>query len=431
MGLLDIFRPKNKQAINKIATAPSFQSITEYAPVFSTWSGELYEQALTRSAIEKTAVLASKLKPEVLGTAKPRINRAIKTAPNQFMSWPTMIRRLVTVYLTDNTVAVVPSLDSNENIIGLFPLKFDYAEIVEHAGEPWIKFFVGGSDVPLVIELRNVCLLTRFQYESDYFGSDNNALNSTMALIDYQEQAQETAIKNGAKIQFIAAANGSMRPEDIEAKRDNFSEINLSEKNTSGLMIYDNTFDSVKQVEPQSYTVDTAEMERIQDNVFNYFGINEDILQSNYTEEQFGAFYESQIEPFAVQLGEGLSQMFFTPIERTHGNAITFSANRLEYASNASKRNMIRDMLDRRIMTVNEAREILQLPPVPGGDTFIYRGEYISMDMDGTVIYKSGGDIGDDGANVDMNTDDFDLGGDDELYNDSDAYGNGDKDEDN
>lgn len=431
MGLLDIFRPKNTQAAKKVATAPSFQTITEYAPVFSSWNGQLYEQALTRSAVEKTAVLASKLKPEVLGTAKPRINRAIKTAPNQFMSWPTMIRRLVTIYLTDNTVAVVPSLDSNENIVGLFPLKFDYAEVIEYSGEPWIKFYIGGSDEPLVIELKNVCLITRFQYESDYFGSDNNALNSTMSLIDYQEQAQESAIKNGAKIQFIAAANGSLRPEDIEAKRDNFSEMNLSEKNQSGLMVYDNTFESVKQVEPQSYTVDTAEMERIQNNVFNYFGINEDILQSNYTEEQFGAFYESQIEPFAVQLGEGLSQMFYTPIERIHGNQITFSANRLEYASNASKRNMIRDMLDRGIFTVNEAREILQLPPLPGGENRFYRGEYIVMNQEGEVIYKSGGDQGDDGANVDMNTDDFDLGGDDDIYNDADSYGNGDRDEDN
>lgn len=430
MGLLDLFLPKRKQALDKTATAQSFQTITEYAPAFSTWNGHLYEKALTRSAIEKTATLASKLKPEVLGTAKPRIRRAILTAPNQYMSWPKMIGRLMTILLNDNTAAVVPSLDSNGNVTGIFPLKFEYCEILEYMDEPWARFHLASGEI-LAIEQRFVCFLTRFQYESDYFGADNRALDSTLQLMDYQEQAQESAIKNGAKIQYIAAASGTMRPEDIEAKRKAFAETNLSAKNDTGLMVYDNSFDSVKQVEPQSYTISSDEMERIQSNVFNYFGINEDILQSNYTEEQFGAFYESQIEPFAVQLGEGLSQMLYTPVERMHGNAITFSANRLEYASNASKRNMIRDMMDRRLMTINEAREILQLPPVPGGDCFLYRGEYIVMDHDGLVTYKSGGDNGDDGANIDKNTDDFDLGGDDDEYNETDAYGTGDNDEDN
>lgn len=430
MGLLDIFRPKYQAANAKTATAPTFQTITEYAPVFSTWNGQLYEKALTRSAIEKTAVLSSKLKPEILGPEQPRITRAFKTAPNQFMSWPKMIGRLVTILLNDNTAAVVPALDSNGNITGLFPLKFEYAEIVDYQDEPWIRFYLGEGE-PLSIELSNVCLLTRFQYTSDYFGTNNSALNDTLALIDYQEQAQELAIKNGAKIQYIASIQGSTRPEDIEEKRREFSELNLSEKNDSGLILYDNTFDNVKQVDPQSYVVDTDEMERIQKNVFNYFGINEDILQSNYSEEQFGAFYESQIEPFAVQLGEGLTQMLFTPVQRMHGAQITFSANRLEYASNASKRNMIRDMLDRGIFTINEAREVLQLPPLPGGDYRYYRGEYIVMNQEGVVVYKSGGDQGDDGANVDMTTDDFDLGGDDDEYNDADSYGSGDNDEDN
>lgn len=324
-------------------------------------------------------------------------------------------------------MAVVPSLDHNLEVTGLFPLKFESAEVVEYAGEPWIRFYLGSGET-MPIELSRVCLLTRFQYESDFFGTRNDALKSTLALMDFQEQAQEQAIKNGAKIKFIAAANGSMRPEDMEAKRKKFAEDNLSAKNTTGLMLYDNTFDSMKQVEPYSYTVDNSEMERIEDNVYSYFGINKAILQSDYSEEQFGAFYESQIEPFAVQLGEGLTQMLFTQRERANGNAIMFSANRLEYASNASKRNMIRDMLDRRVMTLNEAREILQLPPVPGGDVFVERGEYVTFDIDGNVITQTGGRMAGVKGLIEQpgskkNDNDFDLGGDDQIYNDNDTKG--------
>ena len=280
----------------------------------------------------------------------------------------------------------------------------------------------------MAIELKNVCLLTRFQYESDFFGTTNSALTPTLQLMDYQDQAQAQAIKNGAKIQFIGAVSSMVRPEDIESKRKEFSDKNLSEKNTTGLMIYDQTFESVKQVEPMSYTVTSDEMSRIQSNVFYYFGTNEAILTSDYSEEQFGAFYESQIEPFAVQLGEGLTQMLWTPTQRRHGNRVMFSANRLEYASNASKRNMIRDMLDRRVMTINEAREILQLPPVEGGNVFVERGEYVTFDLSGNVVTQTGGKLV--GANglieqpgSTLQDGDRDPGGDDDEYNDTDAKG--------
>ena len=426
MGLLDRLFPKHRQLAEKTATATNYKTITEYQTVFSTWDGKIYEQALVRSAIEKTSVLASKLKPEVLGDSSPRIRRALDVAPNQYMSWPKMIGRLMTILLNDNTAAVVPAFDKDMQVTGIYPLKFDTAEVVDYKGEPWVRFYLGSGD-PMAIELRWVCFLTRFQYESDFFGTSNSALTSTLQLMDYQEQAQEAAIRNGANIKFIASASSSMRPEDIEKKRDEFSDRNLSTKNTSGLMIYDNTFESMKQVEPVSYTVSPEEMDRIQRNVFNYFGVNESILQSSYTEEEFGAFYESQIEPFAVQLGEGLTQMLYTPTQRRHGNRVVFSANRLEYASNASKRNMIRDMLDRCVMTLNEAREILQLPPTENGDVFIARGEYYILDRNLNLLYSSGGNAeGERKSMLDGDTEsetDFDLGGDDDIYNDVDTRG--------
>lgn len=426
MGLLDRLFPKHRQLAEKTATATNFKTITEYQTVFSTWDGKIYEQALVRSAIEKTSVLASKLKPEVLGDSSPRIRRALDVAPNQYMSWPKMIGRLMTILLNDNTAAVVPAFDKDMQVTGIYPLKFDTAEVVDYMGEPWVRFYLDSGDT-MAIELKWVCFLTRFQYESDFFGTSNSALTSTLQLMDYQEQAQEAAIRNGANIKFIAAASSSMRPEDIEKKRDEFSDRNLSTKNTSGLMIYDNTFESMKQVEPVSYTVSPEEMDRIQRNVFNYFGVNESILQSSYTEEEFGAFYESQIEPFAVQLGEGLTQMLYTPTQRRHGNRVVFSANRLEYASNASKRNMIRDMLDRCVMTLNEAREILQLPPTENGDVFIARGEYYILDRNLNLLYSSGGNAeGERKSMLEGNTEsetDFDLGGDDDIYNDVDTRG--------
>lgn len=377
MGLLDKILP-GKRHDDKPSTV-AFQSFTDYAPAFSTYNGSVYEQALTRSAIHAFANACSKLCPEHHGTAKLRLTRAFETSPNAYTTWSRFLYRTATMYECDATVAIVPSFSKDgETINGIWNLKFDFAEIVEVAGEPWVRFSLPNGE-RMAIELYNVCFLSKYQYHSDFFGT-KNVLESTMELIHAQEEAQHSAIENGAKIRFIGAVDGMMKDETIDQKRKKFTEDNLSAKNKSGLMIYDATFRDLKQVTNQSYTIDNSEMERIKANVFDYFGVNEDILQNKFTEDTWDAYYEGKCEPFAIQLGDGLSHMLYTMGERPK-NGISFSSNRLEYASNASKRNMVRDMVDRGIMSLNEAREILQMPPIEGGDIRLIRGEYILSDL--------------------------------------------------
>lgn len=373
MGLLDKIWKKPKHV-----EASEFHTFTEYTPVFSSYNGKIYEQELTRSVIERFAVACSKLKPEIKGNSLPQVVKAINTAPNDFMTWPRFLARLATIFECDTTAYVVPVFDRDvTTIIGLYPLKCEFAEILEFKGQPWIRFtFRDGEQAAL--EMKYVCILSKFQYISDFFGS-GNCIGQTMNLIVAQNEAQLNAIKNGATIRFIGSLTGQVREEDMKKKRERFVKDNLSKDNESGIMLYDQTFSDVKQVEPQSFTIDNSEMQRIKDNVFNYFGINEDILQNKHSEDQWSAWYEGRIEPFAVQLGEGLTNMLFSQREQ-HTNEITFSSNRLQYASNASKRNMIRDMLDRGVISLNEAREILQLPPVDGGDIRVIRGEYVNTD---------------------------------------------------
>ena len=56
------------------------------------------------------------------------------------------------------------------------------------------------------------------------------------------------------------------------------------------------------------------------------------------------------------------------------------TANRLQYLSNKEKREVSSQMLDRGIMSINDVREIWNLPPVEGGDVRIIRGEYWNAD---------------------------------------------------
>ena len=108
--------------------------------------------------------------------------------------------------------------------------------------------------------------------------------------------------------------------------------------------------------------------------------VNEDILQSKAFGDSWSAFYESCVESFAIQFSEVMTKMLFTLREQAQGNSVMLTANKLQYMSNADKLNVSSQLLDRGIMSINDVREIWNLPPVDGGDARIIRGEYWNAD---------------------------------------------------
>ena len=367
--LLDKFLGKDSKPL------PSGIETVGSRPYTVGWNGSMYQQVLVRSVIERFAVACSKMKPEIHGSARPRIRRAVETCPNEFQTWPQFLYRCATLYMNNTTVCVVPTFKPGSDLqTGFYPVPLAHAEVVEHAGEYWLRFSLRDGDTRAV-ELARVAVVNRFQYVSDWFG-DGNILASTLSMLKAQEDAQKQSINDSAQLRFIGQLQGQVREEDMTKKRDRFFEQNLSGENKTPLMLYDNTWASIEQLKAQNWTMPTEEMERIENNVFDYFGTNRRILQNSYDENTWDAFYEGNVEPFTLALGEAMTQATFTMRERP-ANRITFSSNRLEYASAASKRNMIKDMADRGIISINDALEILQMPTLgPDGDVRMVRGEY-------------------------------------------------------
>ena len=114
--------------------------------------------------------------------------------------------------------------------------------------------------------------------------------------------------------------------------------------------------------------------------------MNEDILQNKATGDAWSAFYEGAIETFAIQLSETLTRMLFTFREQSNGCKVMFTANRMQYMTNKDKLEVVANMTDRGIMSINDARLIWNMPPVEGGDVRIIRGEYYGADEKLTVM---------------------------------------------
>ena len=371
MGLLQRLFGKQPEPIRVDGI---YRLLDGYVPHFRTWDGQIYESELVRAAIDAKARHFSKLAVTIQGSAKPHLQSLLKRAPNEFQTWGQFLYRLSTILDVKNTAFVVPVFGEYGETTGIFPICPDEWELVTVKDEPWIRFKFAHAET-LAIELKQVGIMTRFQYKNDLFGESNRALDDTMDLISIQRQGIKESAKNAATYRLMARVSNFTKADDLAKERQRFDKENF-QNGGGGILLMPNTYTDIKQLQQQSYAVDADQLKTIKESVFDYFGINEEVIQSAAYGDKFAAYYESKIEPDAIQLSDVLTRMLFTAREQAQGSAIFFTANRLQYMTNADKLNVSANMLDRGIMSINEIREIWQLPPVDGGDIRIIRGEY-------------------------------------------------------
>lgn len=375
MGFFDLFfkkapKPKESQYEGK------FKMLSGYEPTFTSWRGGLYENELIRSAINARATHISKLKFEIKGSAKPALQNKLLKGPNEFQTWSQFLYRVSTILDVHNTAFIVPIFDKYGEISGVFCPLPARCEIAQYNDKPWLRYeFTFGQKA--AIELENTGILTKFQYKSDVFGESNAALDPTMELIHIQNQGIEEGVKSAATYRFYAQVNNFSKANDLAEERKRFSEENFSkDAQGGGLLLFPNTYTNINQVKSEPFVVQADEMKLIEKNVYQYFMVNEDVLQNKAYGDAWSAFYEGAIEPFAIQFSDVMTRMLFTFREQGAGNMIMLTANRLQYMTNKDKLDVSSQLLDRGIISINDARQIWNLPPVDDGDLRIIRGEY-------------------------------------------------------
>ena len=374
MGMFDWLFPKKEQ--QELPVDGYFKTLTAYAPVYRTWGGKLYESELVRSAIDARSRHISKLHVRFDASAKQKLQNKLAAGPNPTQTWSQFLYRLNTILDMQNTAFIVYVYNDLYEPIGITTILPQAYELVDVEGEPWIRFTFSngeqGSD-----ELRNIGIMTKYQYKSEFFGESNSALTDTMALINIQNQGIENAVKDSSTYRFMARVNNFTKPSDLAKERKRFTAENLA-GGQDGILLFPNTYTDIQQIKSSAYTVDSEQMKIIQTNVFNYFGVNEDVLQNKAVGDVMDAFWNGAIEPFAIQLSEVLTKMLFTVNERSYGARVLITANRLQYMTTKEKINMAQQLGDRGMIMIDEIRELFNYEPLPDGKGQFapIRGEY-------------------------------------------------------
>lgn len=219
----------------------------------------------------------------------------------------------------------------------------------------------------------------RFDKKRFLGSAPDPALRNTLELLDATGQALKNTVKNSANLKGYLKYNNFADNEELKNKVKEFQTAYMDASNEGGLGGLDNTME-FHEINQRTPTIPTLQSQFLRDNIYRYYNVNENILMSKFSETDWNAFYESVIEPIALQLSLEFTFKLLTERERGFGNKIIFSSNRLQYATLQTRSSVGSILYDRGIITINEFRELLYYEPIEDGDVRMVSLNYVKAD---------------------------------------------------
>lgn len=377
----------NKKPSKRAGKKQTLELVNWGNAFFSDFGNDVYKSSIARSCIRPIAEATSKLNIQVIretengiesAETNKKIQEMLSQSPNPYMNGKDFLYKVRTLYEATNTAFIFIDKPYGEDgeVAGYYPVPYDMVEARLYDGEIFFCFTLPNGEA-LVCSLSEVAILRQDYYKNYLYGERAvDALLGPLQLIHTTNEGMANAIKTSANLKAILkSTKGMISDQDRKELRDNFVSDYMNLENESGVAVLDSAMEFT-QLRGDGVLVNAAQMKELRENVMRYFGVNDNILMSKFTAEEWEAFYESKIEPFALALGLELTNKTFG-VNPTNKDKIIFSGNRLLYASTATKLSFTQ-MVDRGEMTPNEHRAMFGLPPREGGDEFVIRGEYVN-----------------------------------------------------
>ena len=376
---------------------PKIKLMDNKMAIFSPWSGNAYENDMYRGAVDAIARNAAKLKGSHVikysdsekAEGDRKINRLLQIQPNQYMSAFDMFYKLITHYFLYNNAFAYIEKDDNGRACGIYPVNALHIEFLNDSqGEIYCKFLFNGGEEAILPYSQIVHLRRNFN-NNDLLGTPNTALNPALELAHTQNEGITTSIKSSANIRGILKFTQIMSPEKLKNEKDHFIKDYLQIANNGGIVATDQKMEYIP-INVTPAIIDDKQITAVKTKIYDYLGISEKIVNSSYTEDEWAAFYESTIEPIAIQMSLEFTRKIFTSREQAFGNEIMFESGRLQFSSNQTKIKLVSNLIPYGLLTINQALEIFNLPSVNGGDKRLQTLNVIDADNANKYQLKEG-----------------------------------------
>lgn len=375
-GLKNLFSGSGSRAVTQ------YRMVTDQGNGFYSWGGQVYYSDIVRACLAPKAKAVGKLTAKHIrnsygeGSADIQVNpepyiRFLLEEPNPYMSMQKLLEKAANQLSLNRNAFIIIIRDENGLPAELFPAPAASAEAVYIAGELHLRFTFENGSV-FTFPYSDVIHLRTDFFDNDLFGSPIiQTLQPLMEVVSTADQGIVKAIRSSGVVRWLLKFTRSLRPEDLKDEAKKFSENFLSVQEGTGVAAVDAKVDA-QEVNAKSYVPESSQLKETTNRIYSLFNTNESIVQSHFTEDEYNAYYEAEIEPVAIDLAAEFTRKLFTRKERSFGNRIVFEAMNLTTASMRTKL-ALTQLFDRGIMNRNEIRHVLNYASIPGGDKYYIR----------------------------------------------------------
>lgn len=379
---------------NNIPNATELTILDDTKAEFTPYKGDYHNDIDIRACIDAIARNGAKMHPRhirnfsgKMENVKGNLYKLLAKQPNELQDAYKFYYQVIANLELYNDSFIYIQRDENLQVTGLYPLEFSEGKLYEYNGKLYIKFKFGRSKERYVAY--DQCIhLTRFSSKDGLFGGSTTPIVKTLSIKHIIDEGIVNAIKTTQHIKGVIKSTKTMlKPEDVKKMRDQFVRDFVDRGDKTGIGGLDATTEFIPvKIEPT--TASDNQIKIFDDKILAYFGVNENIIQSKYNEDEWNAFYESVLEPIGLQMSLEFTNKLFTPTEKSFGNEIIFESNRLQYASNKTKIELLSKATN--IMTMNELREVFNLAPRDGGDVILIDQNHSVLDENETIEPEGG-----------------------------------------
>jgi HK97 family phage portal protein len=356
MSIFSLFKPKPK---------PQASAVLEINNSFSSFTGRAFNSPVFRAAVDTVARHCAKLTAH---SDDRRLETLLTESPNAYMSSYDMLYRMAAAYFVNNNAFIMIDRDGG-HIKSLFPLTPSSVEFNQGAdGALYVLMrFADGREA--IFPYSDVIHLRRHYFNHELSGADNSPLYGLLDVSDTLQQGVAAATKNAVNLKGVLRFTSLVNPAQLKAEKEQFITDYMGVGNAGGIAATDQRFEFAP-VANSPYTVPADTINAVDNAIFRYIGVSPKIVSGEYLEDDFSAFYESLVEPLALQMSLEFS--------RKTGAGVRFTSERLEFSSAATKIKLLHEAAPLGLMTLNEARRLLALPPVEDGDTRLQSLNYVN-----------------------------------------------------
>lgn len=334
------------------------------------------------SCVNTHAKHISKIKPTSYlkdVPAKQWLTNILSLSPNPTMEAGTFWEKAAQNYYLENNLFIYLDWDLSkpkEPLKSIWILDPTLTDVSTNGEEIYLKFNLNGSTI--TTSLDNIVHIARNVNKEEFFGKTNQAINHVLKIINTNYQGIEQAIKSSAYLRFVLSSTTLMSEKERQKKAQDFAETYLA-KDGTGIAYLDSST-TLTQVNSQAKYANAEEMKVFEEKILRYMSISDSILKSDFNENQWQAYYESNIETFTNKLANELTIKLFTDREIGDGNRIIIQSDSLQVASTQTKINLIEKTKELGIFTINEYRQLFNMSPIESGDKRLMSLNYINSD---------------------------------------------------